>query len=156
MISNFEKALNRNELPEYFRGMGIYFTRDPDWGTQLHAINWSGLCSFLKTQKKPDTLLKNAFTTYVLSIEGTVEDPNNLLENIACYYHMKKKAPILSEKNLDLVRDLGPKATKKISESIRLLKKEISNSSDNQDIESYNAKIKKLAKDGGPKNIENL
>ncbi|WP_181007055.1 hypothetical protein [Pseudomonas syringae] len=69
---------------------------------------------------------------------------------------MKKKAPILSENNLDLVRDLGPKATKKISESIRLLKKEISNSSDNQDIESYNAKIKKLAKDGGPKNIENL
>ncbi|BBN65862.1 hypothetical protein [Pseudomonas sp. KUIN-1] len=69
---------------------------------------------------------------------------------------MKKKAPILSENNLDLVRDLGSKATKKISESIRLLKKEISNSSDNQDIESYNAKIKKLAKDGGPKNIENL
>ncbi|POP73366.1 hypothetical protein [Pseudomonas syringae] len=156
MISNFEKALNRNKLPEYFRGMGIYFTRDPDWGTQLHAINWSGLCSFLKTQKKPDTLLKNAFTTYVLSIEGTVEDANNLLENIVCYYHMKKKAPILSENNLDLVRDLGPKATKKISESIRLLKKEISNYSDNQDIESYNAKIKKLAKDGGPKNIENL
>ncbi|BBN65861.1 hypothetical protein KUIN1_50510 [Pseudomonas sp. KUIN-1] len=61
MISNFEKALNRNELPEYFGGMGIYFTRDPDWGTQLHAINWSGLCSFLKTQKKTGHLTKKCF-----------------------------------------------------------------------------------------------
>ncbi len=46
MISNFEKALSKNEIPEYFRGIGTYFTKDPDWGTQLHIINWEGLCFF--------------------------------------------------------------------------------------------------------------
>ncbi|TWC21482.1 hypothetical protein FBY05_10847 [Pseudomonas sp. SJZ083] len=51
MISNFEKALNRDEFPEYFRGTGIYFTRDPDWRTQLHIINWQGFAAF-STHKK--------------------------------------------------------------------------------------------------------
>lgn len=39
MISNFEKALNREKLPEYFRGTGSYFTKAPNWGTQLHIVN---------------------------------------------------------------------------------------------------------------------
>lgn len=33
MTSNFEKALHRDEFPAYFRGIGPYFTKDPDWGT---------------------------------------------------------------------------------------------------------------------------
>lgn len=156
MISNFEKALNRNEFPKYFKGTGIYFTPDPDWDDQLHAINWSGLCSFLRTKKNPDTLLKNAFTNYILSIDGSEEDASNLLENIVCYYHMKKKIPVLSENNFDLVRDLEPEEKQIISESMKLFKKQISNVSDHQKLENYRSSINKLANDGGPQDIENL
>ncbi|MFJ7283508.1 hypothetical protein [Pseudomonas sp. NPDC099000] len=81
MISNFEKALDRDEFPDYFRGSGIYFTRDPDWGNQLHIINWQGLCGFLKTQKNPVSILKTAFEKYVTTVTNSLEDANDLLEN---------------------------------------------------------------------------
>ncbi|MBX8538019.1 hypothetical protein K5D33_25280 [Pseudomonas cichorii] len=156
MISNFEKALRRNEFPAYFRGSGIYFTRDPDWGTQLHAINWSGLCGFLKLQKDPTALLKDAFEKYVLSIEETREEASDLLENIICYYHMRKKVPELSENGFDLIRDLGTDEKKIVSSVMRLLKQEIGRSNSAQDVENYNLNISKLIRDGGPENIENL
>jgi hypothetical protein len=54
MTTNFEIALKNNELPDYFRGNSQYFTRDPDWGTQLHIINWQGLCGYLKIARKLD------------------------------------------------------------------------------------------------------
>jgi hypothetical protein len=94
MISNFEKALNRDEIPDYFRGSGIYFTRDPDWGNQLHMINWQGLCSFLETQKNPVSILNCAFQKYVITVKNSLEDANDLLENIGCYYYMKNRGQI--------------------------------------------------------------
>lgn len=156
MISNFEKALNRDEFPEYFKGSGIYFTRDPDWGTQLHAINWSGLCGFLPTQKSPSSLLKRAFIKYLRSIKDTEDDASNLLENIVCYYHMRKKIPVLSESGLDLIRDLEAQDKEIVSNAAKLLKREIATSRESLEIENYKLNIDKIAKDGGPENLEDL
>lgn len=156
MISNFEKALNRDELPEYFRGSGIYFTKEPDWGTQLHVINWQGLCGFLKTQKNPVATLKNAFEKYLKTIKNSIEDANDLLENIGCYYYMRKKIPILSENGLDLIRDLSNNEKQIISNCMEFLHQEIYKINNAQDIETYNRRITKLANDGGPKNFRNL
>lgn len=156
MISNFEKALNRDELPEYFRGSGIYFTKDPDWGTQLHVINWQGLCGFLKTQKNPVKTLKNAFEKYLKTITNSIEDANDLLENIGCYYYMRKKIPILSENGLDLIRDLSNNEKQIIGKCMGFLHQEIHKTNNAQYIETYNQCITKLANDGGPKNLRNL
>ncbi|KJZ34529.1 hypothetical protein ASC74_13475 [Pseudomonas sp. Root329] len=156
MISNFEKALNRDELPEYFRGSGIYFTKDPDWGTQLHVINWQGLCGFLKTQKNPVATLKNAFEKYLKTITNSIDDANDLLENIGCYYYMRKKIPILSENGFDLIRDLSNNEKQIISNCMEFLHQETYKINNAQDIETYNRRITKLANDGGPKNFRNL
>ncbi|WP_122770469.1 hypothetical protein [Pseudomonas viridiflava] len=156
MISNFEKAFNRDEFPEYFKGSGVYFTRDPDWGTQLHAINWSGLCGFLPTQKNPCSLLKRAFTKYLRSIKNTKDDASNLLENIACYYHMRKKISVLSENGFDLIRNLEAQDKEIISNALKLLKRETAISSDNLEFENYKFNIEKIARDGGPENLEVL
>lgn len=156
MISNFEKALNRDEFPEYFRGIGIYFTKDPDWGTQLHIINWQGLCSFLKTQKKPASVLQNAFEKYVTTVKSTVEDANDLLENIGCYYYMRKKVPALSEDGFDLIRDMSSKEKLTISKCMEFLRQEINKTSNAQDIELYNRRLSKLINDGGPSDLEHL
>lgn len=156
MISNFEKALNRDEFPEYFRGIEIYFTKDPDWGTQLHIINWQGLGSFLKTQKKTASVLKNAFEKYVTTVKNTVEDANDLLENIGCYYYMRKKAPALSEDEFDLIRDMSSKEKLTISKCMEFLRQEINKTTNAQDIELYNRRLSKLINDGGPTDLENL
>lgn len=156
MISNFEKALNRDEFPEYFRGIGIYFTKDPDWGTQLHIINWQGLCSFLKTQKKPASVLQNAFEKYVTTVKSTVEDANDLLENIGCYYYMRKKVPALSEDGFDLIRDMSSKEKLTISKCMEFLRQEIYKTSNAQDIQLYNRRLSKLINDGGPSDLEHL
>ncbi|MFS2069813.1 hypothetical protein ACEN9D_13700 [Pseudomonas sp. CT11-2] len=156
MISNFEKALNRDEFPAYFRGAGVYFTKDPDWGTQLHIINWQGLCGFLKTQKSPESILANAFKKYVATINNTVEDANDLLENIGCYYYMRKKIPALAANGFDLIRDLSRNEKQIISNSMGFLRQELNKANNAQDIELYNRRMTKLLNDGGPTNLENL
>ena len=156
MISNFEKALNRDELPEYFRGSGIYFTKDPDWGTQLHVINWQGLCGFLKTQKNPVATLKSAFEKHLKTITNGMDDANDLLENIGCYYYMRKKIPTLSENGFDLIRDLSNNEKQIISNCMEFLHQEIYKTNNAQDIETYNRRMTKLANDGGPNNFRSL
>ena len=156
MISNFEKALNKDEFPAYFRGAGIYFTKDPDWGTQLHIINWQGLCGFLKTQKNPESTLKNAFKKYINTIKYSVEDANDLLENIGCYYYMRKKIPALSAHGFDLTRNMPGKEKQTISKSMIFLHQELTKSNNKQDLGLYNQRMTKLISDGGPYNIENL
>lgn len=156
MISNFEKALNRDEFPEYFRGSGIYFTKDHDWGTQLHVINWQGLCGFLKTQKNPVATLKSAFEKHLKTITNSMDDANDLLENIGCYYYMRKKIPTLSENGFDLIRDLSNNEKQIISNCMEFLYQEIYKSNNAQDIETYNRRITKLANDDGPNNFRSL
>ncbi|MDF7796629.1 hypothetical protein [Pseudomonas syringae] len=156
MISNFEKALSKDELPEYFRGIGTYFTRDPDWGTQLHVINWQGLCGFLKTQEDPEKILKSAFEDYVKTIANSVDEANDLLENIGCYYYMRKKVPALSKNGYDLVRDMSESEKLIVSKVMQFLRKEISKAGDSQATELYERRIRNLINDGGPKNLENL
>ncbi|GFM95073.1 hypothetical protein [Pseudomonas cichorii] len=156
MRSNFETALNRNEFPDYFRGLKNYFTPDPDWGTQLHVINWAGLCSFLKTHKTPDLILNNAFRKYLDTVTLNLKDAEDLFDNIGCYYHMRKKVPALSINEFDLVLNLPNAERKKISESIKLLRQELTRSDDTQKMKLFIHDMERLIRDGGPKDIENL
>ncbi|GFM66104.1 MULTISPECIES: hypothetical protein [Pseudomonas] len=156
MRSNFETALNRDEFPDYFRGIGIYFTADPDWGNQLHIMNWQGLCGFIKTHKTPDTVLKNAFTKYLDTVDTTLKEAEDLFENIVCYYYMRKKVPALSANGLDLILDLPSIQRQKVSNIMRFLRQELSKADKNQDLELYNRRMAILIRDGGPKDIENL
>lgn len=156
MTSNFEKALHRDEFPAYFRGVSPYFTKDPDWGTQLHIINWQGLCGFLKTQKNPEIILKEAFKKYITTIDSTVEDANNLLENLGCYYYMRRKVPALAANRFDLIRDMPDNEKQLISSCMKFLHQEMNNTNNAQDIELYNRRMTKLLNDGGPTNLDNL
>ncbi|MBX8492893.1 hypothetical protein [Pseudomonas cichorii] len=156
MRSNFETALNRNEFPDYFRGLKNYFSPDPDWGTQLHVINWAGLCSFLKTHKTPDLVLNNAFSKYLDTVTISLQDAEDLFENIGCYYYMRKKHPALSINGIDLILDLSSAQKQKISEIMTFLRQELAKANKTQDIEHYNQRIARLISDGGPKDIENL
>lgn len=156
MINNFKIALSKRELPDYFRGKGEYFTRDPDWGTQLHIINWQGLCAFLKTSSNAEGLLKTSFGLYVNSVILTKDDANDLLENIGCYYYLRNKSSILSENGFDLIRDADDENKRKISEVMRFLKKEMSANNNVHELELFNRRMRRLLDDGGPADIENL
>lgn len=156
MTTNFEMALKNNELPDYFRGNGQYFTRDPDWGTQLHIINWQGLCGYLQSLENSMEILRNAFDAYLNSVELTKNDASDLIENIGCYYHLKNKYPFLSKDGFDLIRDAADSEKQRISDTITFLRKTIEAEYNIQDFELYNRRIKKLIDDGGPTNIEKL
>jgi hypothetical protein len=156
MTTNFEIALKNNEFPDYFRGNGQYFTRAPDRGTQLHIINWQGLCGHLKSLESSIEILRNAFSAYLNSVEFTKNDASDLLENIGCYYYLRNKHPFLSKDGYDLVRDATDSEKQRISDIMTFLRKTIESKYDIQDFELYNRRIKKLIDDGGPTNIENL
>ncbi|RON85149.1 hypothetical protein [Pseudomonas fluorescens] len=156
MTTNFEIALKKNELPDYFRGNSQYFTRDPDWGTQLHIINWQGLCGYLKKLENSIEILRNAFSIYLNSVELTKNDACDLLENIGCYYHLRNKYPFLPKDGFDLVRDAADSEKQRISDIMTFLRKTIEAKYDIRDFELYNRRIRKLIDDGGPTNIESL
>ncbi len=156
MTTNFEIALKKNEFPDYFRGNGQYFTRDPDWGTQLHIINWQGLCSYLKPLEKSTEILRNAFSEYLNSVELTKNDANDLLENIGCYYYLRNKHAFMSKDGFDLVRDATDSEKQKISHTMTFLRNTIEANNNAQDLELYNRRMRKLIDDGGPTDIESL
>ncbi|WP_085586760.1 MULTISPECIES: hypothetical protein [unclassified Pseudomonas] len=156
MTTNFETALNKNEFPDYFRGNGEYFTRDPDWGTQLHIINWQELCGYFKTLDNSTEILKGAFSVYLNSVELTKNDANDLFENIGCYYYLRNKHPFLSKHGFDLVRNAADSEKQKISLVMAFLRKTVVTDNNPQDIELYNRRMSKLIDDGGPANIDNL
>ncbi|MBX8483668.1 MULTISPECIES: hypothetical protein [Pseudomonas syringae group] len=156
MRSNFETALNRNEFSDYFRGLKNYFSPDPDWGTQLHIRNWAGLCSFLKTHKTPDLILNNAFSKYLDTVTISLQDAEDLFENIGCYYYMRKKSPALSVNGFDLLLNLPDAQRQKTSETISFLRQELTRSNNTQKIELFNQDMERLISDGGPKDLENL
>jgi hypothetical protein len=156
MTPNFEIALNKNQFPDYFKGNGQYFTRDPDWGTQLHIINWQGLCTYLEPLETAIEILTDAFSEYLNSVEHTKNDASDLLENIGCYYYLRNKHPFLSKDGFDLVRDATESEKQKISHIMAFLGETIEANNDAQDLELYNRRMRKLIDDGGPTNTENL
>lgn len=156
MTSNFEIALNKNELPDYFRGKGEYFTRDPDWGTQLHIRNWQDSSIFLKPLSNSTDILKNAFSLYLSTVELTITDAHDLLENIGCYYYLRTTQPYLSKNGFDLVRDANNDEKRRISKIMSFLKKTVTTNNTPESLELFTRRVNMLIKNGGPDNITNL
>lgn len=156
MTSNFEIALNKNEFPDYFRGKGEYFTRDPDWGTQLHIRNWQDSSVFLKPLNNSTDILKNAFSLYLSTVELTITDAHDLLENIGCYYYLRTKQPYLSKNGFDLIRDANNNEKRRISKTMSFLKKTVAINNIPENLELFNRRVNMLIKNGGPDNITNL
>lgn len=156
MTSNFEIALNKNEFPDYFRGKGEYFTRDPDWGTQLHIRNWQDSSVFLKPLNNSTEILKNAFSLYLITVELTITDAHDLLENIGCYYYLRTEQPYLSKNGFDLIRDANNDEKRRISKTMSFLKETIETNNIPENLELFNRRVNMLIKNGGPDNITNL
>ncbi|HVI41581.1 MAG TPA: hypothetical protein VM577_13090 [Anaerovoracaceae bacterium] len=156
MTSNFEIALNKNEFPDYFRGKGEYFTRDPDWGTQLHIRNWQDSSVFLKPLNNSTEILKNAFSLYLITVELTITDAHDLLENIGCYYYLRTEQPYLSKNGFDLIRDANNDEKRRISKTMSFLKETVATNNIPENLELFNRRVNMLIKNGGPDNITNL
>ncbi|MCU0074898.1 hypothetical protein N8H71_25170 [Pseudomonas koreensis] len=156
MTSNFEIALSKHEFPDYFRGKGEYFTRDPDWGTQLHIRNWQDSSVFLKSLNNSTDVLKNAFSSYLSTVELTIADAHDLLENIDCYYYLRTKHPHLSKDGFDLIRDADNNEKQIVSATMSFLKKAVKTHNIPEELELFNRRIKILINSGGPDNITNL
>ncbi|GFM68997.1 hypothetical protein PSCICJ_51150 [Pseudomonas cichorii] len=69
---------------------------------------------------------------------------------------MRKKAPGLSVNGFNLILNLPSAQRRKISETIRFLRQELTRSSNTQEIEIFNQDMERLISDGGPKDIESL
>ncbi|WP_323158584.1 hypothetical protein [Pseudomonas viridiflava] len=111
---------------------------------------------FLKTQENPEKILKPAFDVYIKTIVNSVNKTNDLLENIDCYYYMRKKIPALSKNGYDLIRDMPESEKLTVSNAMQFLRKEINNVGDLQAIELYERRIRNLMNDDGPKYLKNF
>lgn len=94
MSNNFEDALQRQEIPQFFRGQGPYFTRDPDWGDHLFSINWTDIFLYVRDHAEGEQQLREGFELYVHSLEETLDDGFSLRENLFGYYATRlRRAP---------------------------------------------------------------
>lgn len=92
----------------------------------------------------------------MVTVDFNLKDAEDLLENIGCYYYLRKKVPALSANGLDLILDLPSAQRKKVSEVIRFLRQELEKSNNPQKFELYTHNISRLIRDGGPEHIEAL
>lgn len=82
---------------------------------------------FSKNTKNPEIILKEAFKKYITTIDSTVEDANILLENLGCYYYMRRKVPALVANRFDLIRDMPDNEKQLISSCMKFLHQEMNN-----------------------------
>lgn len=123
MKTTFETAIDKHEIPDFFKGNGIYFARGSDWGDHLHINNWQEMCSVLKSQNAPQPLLTTLFEEYVNSLKEHYDDANGLLSNIISYYITRRRCPFLSSGEYDLMESLDRKCLSTTGRLFRLLRK---------------------------------
>lgn len=122
MMTTFEIALNQHEIPEFFKGEGVYFARGSDWGDHLYISNWQEMFSVLKQQKAAENLLTRVFEEYVKSLNEKYTDAEKLLCNIKAYYAISEKSSSLAIDNYDLIDTLDEKSKSIIGRMFRLLR----------------------------------
>ncbi|MFW9080179.1 hypothetical protein ACOI9X_13015 [Pseudomonas sp. P2757] len=156
MKTTFETALDQHEISEFFKGEGIYFARGSDWGDHLHVSNWQEMCSVLKNQKAPQSLLTKIFEDYAKYLNEDYSDAEGLLSNISAYYTLKSKIPFLASDSYDLIESLDEKAKKNIGKLFRLLRQEYDIK--NRDLPKYkfDEEIKRLKAKGFLFELESL
>jgi hypothetical protein len=148
MTTTFETALNQHEIPDFFKGNGIYFARGSDWGDHLYISNWQEMCGILKNEKAAQNLLTTIFEEYAKFLEETYTDAVGLLSNISAYYILKKKIPFLSMENYDLIESLDEKTKKNIGVLFRLLRKTYDKNNENLSKYSFQEELNRLKNNG--------
>lgn len=156
MKTTFEIAIDKREIPDFFKGNGIYFARGSDWGDHLHINNWQEMCSILKTQNASQHLLTTLFEEYVSSLKENYEDADDLLSNIRAYYIVRRTFPFLSSDNYDLIEGLDEKHLSTIGRLFRLLRKLYDTNNKELPTYSFDQEIQKLKTCGCTLEFENL
>ncbi|KAF2391645.1 MULTISPECIES: hypothetical protein [Pseudomonas] len=156
MKTKFQIALENNECPEFFKGQGQYFSRDPDWGDHLYINNWQGLCGYLKLKENPNKILLDAFREYLTSLQISYEDADSLLLNISCYYLLRHDASLISEDNFDLIANLSDHHKKTIGELFRLLRREYDIQNASKPVISFDQFLSEIKTNGCHFDLEKL
>ncbi len=154
MKTTFETALDQHEISEFFKGEGIYFARGSDWGDHLYVSNWQEMCSVLKNQKTPQSLLTKIFEDYAKYLSENYEDATGLLSNIAAYYILKNRISFLSDEKYDLIESLDKKAKNNVSTLFRLLRKEHDKKNENSSKYFFEQELQRLKNNGCAIDIE--
>ncbi|QZI70556.1 hypothetical protein K5F93_30230 [Pseudomonas protegens] len=124
MKSNFEVALERQEMPQFFRGQGQYLTRDGDWDEHLYCINWPGIFAYLRDHADGAQQLSSAFELYVYSVGETIEECFGLRENLFGYYSTRTRwAP----ESVDLLAQLPEPCRRRIVQRLSWYRWQVEN-----------------------------
>lgn len=156
MKTKFQTALENKEFPEFFKGQGQYFSRDPDWGDHLYINNWQGLCGYLKLKDDPNTILLDAFSNYLQSLHNSYENADSLLLNVSCYYLMRTDTPFMSTNNFDLIASLSAPNKKIIGELFRLLRREYAIQNAGKPVIGLDQFLSEIKANGCPVDLEKL
>lgn len=156
MKTKYQIALENGELPEFFKGSGQYFSRDPDWGVHLYINNWQGLCGFLQSKSDPNKTLETSFTEYLHSLKNEYSDAESLIFNISSYYSMRKDYAFMSNNNYDLIEQLnnGDKAI--IGELFRLLRNEYATQNIGKPVINLDTLLSRIRNNGCSIDLEKL
>lgn len=124
MKNKFQVALKNSETSEFFKGIGQYFSPDPDWGDHLYIRNWRDICEYLKSKSDGNNILENSFIEYLNSLKQSYSDAESLAYNISGYYSMRKDYPFMSDDGYDLIKTLAPENKTIIGKLFRLLRRD--------------------------------
>ena len=83
--STFEHALENNELDDYFKGQGDYFSLNRDYGVHDYGVRTFIALRDVQYGKIEADLFVREFTLFVKGLRNTQEDQGHFFENIYFY-----------------------------------------------------------------------
>lgn len=156
MKTKYQTALENSEIPQFFKGIGQYFSPDPDWGDHLHIRNWSDICLYLETKDDANKILEISFVEYLESLQNSYEDAESLAYNISGYYYSRKSHAFMSKNNYDLLHAIGEKEKYIIVQLFKTLRKEYTAQNIAKPVITLNHLLDRIRTNGCGVNVEKL
>ncbi len=96
----FAQAVAKGDTKDFFRGHGVYFVRDPDWGVHVHGAHLSGWVEkYINSEKKNAGVFDAEFKNFINSAKEESDDINHVFSMLSAYFATKKRG-LLSRSTL--------------------------------------------------------
>lgn len=113
MVENlFSRAVTKKETDDFFRGNGVYFVRDPDWGVHVHGAHLTGWVEkYLNADQNNGKIFDEAFIEFINSAKENSEDIEHVFSTLSSYFDSRKRGLLYKSK---LFNDIDSEGTQAI------------------------------------------
>lgn len=95
LINLFGQVVERGETESFFKGLGDYFVRDPEWGVHVYAAHYgSHVQDFVNLRHENQLIFEDSFIDFVKSLKANTDDADHFFGNLSAIIYWKKNGKL--------------------------------------------------------------